>query len=800
VTTYRVDVDVSQGDPENLIKPLNGVNRGPLRAYRYNMTLEWGLAIDYQLLFVLAGIQSVRTHDSMLDVAHIFRGASGAWPDACTEFKLGVVATPEYLQALVDALWFSSLDEAENNFQAAAWRQQGQGTRPFVFNYGRLREPFNPSGIPPSQGDCWLYWRPSDLSAALAHPTNYDYIDSLAEASYNAIDSCGMEVYFRLGETYHGPAYMGVDEIDASGGKGWYAAAAAEIVAYLAAAAGGVDPPHYPGFIEIINEPDQSGYLGPHDQNPCRLEQDGSWTTMDPTKLTTWCADFSDLYGYCASWLTDRGIPQSSIGGPGVTSDGARDLVLFHNGLGPSDSKVDKLFRKLLSDSPSTVNFLAFHWYGDIDSIEAGASAIEVARAMPGELRAAVEAVHAIDADLPIHVNEWHLSSLGRTGNVDVNAALVGSLGAAFASVGQTVMQHPELGIERAHLYPAYADTNGHFYLRFGQSGGADRFEIRPSAFVARLHAGLEGDVWLPVTIERDLLIGGVQQIVAEDVFEAIDAGHEVVALASHRPATAGQERCSVILTNLGDTPNTVIVRYQGLSSGDHLLRTKQVHQDQPWPVRVPPSASYLPSVRPSISASINAFWTYADIELNPEEGGAGQPVTIDGSGEYEHEVELRGHGVMRVDIVEGWEPERPERGGEPDIDFEIPLQTDPAAPVDQSTGRSWQDHPIDRHLPAGLKIPQRYRDEAEGDAVEAGAWKRGERPPVIQADDQRRFRRCEASMRKQMADNGYTLDEKVSRLFREYFVQVMRRDGRSPDELDESDWYGWFLTHQYRS
>jgi hypothetical protein len=218
VTTYRVDVDVSQGDPENVIKPLNGVNRGPLRAYRYNDFME-GLAIDYRLLFVLAGIQSVRTHDSMLDVAHIFRGTSGVWPDTSAEFKLGVVATPEYLQDIVDALWFPSLAEAENEFQIAAWEQQGHGTRPFVFNYGRLGDPFSTGGIAPTQGDCWLYWRPSNLSAALAHPTNYDYVNSLAEESYNAIDSSGMEVYFRLGETYHGPAYMGVDEIDASGGK-----------------------------------------------------------------------------------------------------------------------------------------------------------------------------------------------------------------------------------------------------------------------------------------------------------------------------------------------------------------------------------------------------------------------------------------------------------------------------------------------------------------------------------------------------------------------------------------------------
>ena len=337
--------------------------------------------------------------------------------------------------------------------------------------------------------------------------------------------------------------------------------------------------------------------------------------------------------------------------------------------------------------------------------------------------------------------------------------------------------------------------------MRLASYGVADCFEIRPSAFVARLHAGLEGDIWLPVTIERGLLIGGVQQIVlAEDVFEAIDSGHEVVALASHRPATAGQARYSVILTNLGDTPNTVVVRYQGLSAGDHLLRTKQVHRGMPWPVEVAPNANYLPYVVPSISASINAFWTYADIELNPEEGGAGQPVTIDGSGEYEHEVELRGHGVMRVDIVEGWEPERPERGGEPDTDFEIPNQMATPAPVDGPAGRSWQDHPIDRHIPTGLKIPQRYRDTVEGDRMETGAWKQGERPLAIRAKDQRRFHRCEARMRTQMKDSGYTLDEKVSRLFREYFVQVMRRDGRSPDELDESDWYAWFLTHQCMS
>jgi hypothetical protein len=816
VTTYRITVDYSQADPAHRVKPLNGVNKGPLRMYRYNLATEAGFAVNYWLLYALTGITSVRTHDSMLDVAHIFRGSSGTWPDGVQEIEMGVVATDAYLAQFVE-IPFSTPAIASAAFQDAAWVAQGNGTQPFVFNHTNLQAPFNNTGTP-RLGDCWLFWRPTDLTAAMDHGANFNYIDSLAEESYRMISAAGMEVYFRLGESYHGPSYMGVDEIDAVDGKLLYGMAASQIVAHLAESAGDPGTPLYPGFVEIINEPDQSGYIGPHDQPPSSDQGDGTWSSVDPDKLDRWCADFAELFNHCVAELTARGIPPGIIGSPGVTGGGARVLAAFHEGNGPVDCSVDQLFRELFDQDPSSLNFLAFHWYGDGAEMSPGTTALEVATGFPGEIRAISQAMRSLAAefgpDLPVHVNEWNIAGLRPTPSVDVNNARTGSFGAAFVSLGLTTMQHPDLGIERAHLYPACDENAGHFYWGPSAGGGLNVFHVRPSAFAMRLYSGLEDDIWVPVRFSLGIELGITLEpydgwLFPEgpgDVFDAIEQGFDVVALATQGEDSEGEQRFSVVLTNLSDEDRSVVLRYQGIPQGVCTLRTKQVHRGVPGilDVEVPGDATYQPYVFPTLGGAIGAFWTFANIDLNPDPSELGETVSVDGSGEAEIEVQLQPHGVMRVDLVDRPEVESPKgdfpfgSGGDDASSADlghVDAHSEPAN-VSRLDNTSWWGYPLERHIPAGLRIPDVLREQLDIQAEQETTVDREEVGLQPDAGVQERYRACHRQMQAWMEDSGYDADAQVSRSFRQYFIHKVV-DGRAPAELDVYDWYAWFVGHQ---
>ena len=792
-------MDVSQGDDAHRIKPLNGVNKGPIQAFRYDIGLQGGYSINYALLFVLAGIQSVRTHDSMLDVAHIFRGTSGQWPASGTDLVHGVEAIDEYLQSLVDDLVFVNLDAARFHFQDAVSFQQ-RASSVLMLDMKSLGPPFNQEGYIPRLGDCWLHWRPisgaaADLSA------NFEYIDSGAEESYRSILDSGFELYMRLGESYHGPSYMGSDEADALGGKESYAIAAAKIVSDLGEAAGGAGSPEPPAFVEILNEPDQSGYTGPDDQPSCSEDADNNWTSMDRIRTAHWCEDYRDLFSHCIDELTNRGIDSATIGCPGFTSESMRNLVLYQDGGGPNDSKVDQLLRLLLDQHPSALNFLAFHQYGDLSSAESDVTPLELAQQFPSDVQARVGALRVITDDLglaplPVHVNEWHLTGLNVEEYDNLAQVSTGSFGAAFVSFGLSVMQHPDLGIERAHLYPAYDANGGHFHW------DGQQFFVRPSAFAMRLHAGLRDDIWLPVSSRRGRervpagSLSGFPSDGPEDIFEAIEAGHDVVALASRESGSAGSRRSSVILTNLSDEARSAIVRFQGLRSGAHTLRTKHIHRDKPGSsVRLGRYPTTHPYILPSFVESIQAFWTYANIEFNPD-NGPGAMVVVDNTGESSFGVVLPAHCVMRIDLVEYFPApgERPRADGETDTansDDEVQQVQD-----DEPHVASTSAHQIDDHVPSGYEIPLWYRESIESQVLPDRDWQPEVRPPDYDAGNQRRYRHCLAQMRAAMKTLGYVVDVQMLHVFHDYYAAKIFEVGQGPAELDEIDWFTWYLTH----
>ena len=805
MTTYRFTVDVSQGDDAHRIKPLNGVNKGPIQAFRYDIGLQGGYSINYTLLFILAGIQSVRTHDSMLDVAHIFRGTSGQWPASGTDLVHGVEAIDEYLQPIADQENGGVLEDAREDFLDAVTNQQ-MASSVLMFSMKNLGPPFDQEGYIPRLGDCWLYWRP-DSAAAADLSANFEYITSGAEESYRSILGSGFELYMRLGESYHGPSYMGSDEDDAIGGKESYAIAAANIVADLAEAVGGAGSPEHPAFVEILNEPDQSGYTGPDDQSSCSEDANNNWTTMNRARTATWCEDYLDLFAHCVDELTTRGIDLTTIGCPGFTSESMRNLVLYQEGIGqppgtaPNDSKVDQLLRLLLDQHPSAMNFLAFHQYGDLSSAESDVTRLELAQQFPSDVQARVGALRVITDDLgldtlPVHVNEWHLTGLNVEGYDDLADALTGSFGAAFVSLGLSVMQHPDLGIERAHLYPAYDAHGGHFHW------DGQQFFVRPSAFAMRLHAGLRDDLWLPVSARRRsprAPAGSPFEYPPEgpeDIFEAIEAGHDVVAMASRESGPAGSRRNSVILTNLSEEVCSAVVRFQGLRSGAHTLRTKHIHRDKPGSAvslgRYPNTHPY---ILPSFVESIQAFWTYANIDLNPD-NGPGAMVVVDNTGESSFGVVLPAHGVMRIDLVEYFPApgERPRADGETDTTNrgDEVLQVQDEEPHVASSGA----RQIDEHVPHGHEIPPWYRESIESEELPDRDWQPEVRLPDLDAGNQRRYRHCLAQMRTAMKTLGYVVDVRMLHAFYDYYTAKIVETGQGPAELDEIDWFTWYLTH----
>lgn len=767
----KITVDVAQIDPSHRIKPLCGVNKSPIEAGHYDLPPRSGPFLDYTLLYQLSGIQSVRTHGSSLDIGNIFRGQSGTWPYGVHEFVRDWAASQDFMstpaiQALVDP---------DSEFEAAAASATIGG---FIYELTRMQWPFSGASL----GDCWLYWRPFGM-AEVGDTGNYEWEANRARDAYLAIVNAGMEVYFRLGEGFHGPAYMGATAEDNVRGKALYAQAAAEVVHHLSHQQGNENQTEIPGFIEIINEPDAAGFIGPLDQprssyDPITLE----WPPYsDREKLQQWCWDFQELYSDCVNALTSRGLPRDIIGSPGVTAHGARELVRYLGGgdqsVRSNDSKVYRLLHRLLEQDPSSVNFLAFHWYGEFQDVLLD-TPTTVSMGFAAEIRdmvAALKEVAALyGADRPIHLNEWNLLYPKLPPDfLQYRDEMMAPLGIAVMSLGLTVMQHPDLDIERAHLYPAYSETNG----LFNYDGGD--FLVRPSAFAMRLHAGLEGDHWLPIRYftGSEMPDGTVAWLeIAQDVIAATEQGVAVTALASRHLGLhgLGESRVSVVLTNMSEEAQDVTVQLNGLWVGTHGLKIKQLDESTlPGNVEIPAETMLIGGyVVPRVMEANQAFWTH-DIDFNPD-NGLGDTISVGPGGTYEQDVSLGPLAVVRIDLIAGAEDDADEEGVSEAL----------------SGDRGIIDVPeIEYTLPEGLVLPEWYKEmkrmEAEGRAL--GGL------PTGRIDVQRGCHACLDQMREVMMERGYDVDERMKLLLLEYLAHLYMETGACPDQLDEDDWYAWF-------
>ena len=110
----------------------------------------------------------------------------------------------------------------------------------------------------------------------------------------------------------------------------------------------------------------------------------------------------------------------------------------------------------------------------------------------------------------PLHITEWNAwTELAP----DWDFPDLGLWG-AFVSFGLTIMQHPDLDIERAHFWdgrvaigPRFGvdpvDTGVGLFSAIEDLNKDVFFTVRSSALAMSLHAGIEEDTWIPVEITR---------------------------------------------------------------------------------------------------------------------------------------------------------------------------------------------------------------------------------------------------------------------------------------------------------
>jgi hypothetical protein len=253
-TQYTVSVDFTQVSNRN-IQPICGVNKGVLDFGRYSMDYEMahagheGYVHDYSYLYAKAGIHSVRTHDDVFDVANIFRGTSDELP---SEEILSGVNFIDEIQSLQhsanqdERILFRELRRIANGhlqpnglvFAFEACRDEMNALSGY---YRQLLDLYYPVEF--TSRDFWLSWRPLHATAVL-DPDCYRYDLSHVEQAWSALvrahHKYGIDVFFRIGESWRGPTYPMMpgqleDRIRGGRGKEYYAQAAAAILEELSA-------------------------------------------------------------------------------------------------------------------------------------------------------------------------------------------------------------------------------------------------------------------------------------------------------------------------------------------------------------------------------------------------------------------------------------------------------------------------------------------------------------------------------------------------------------------------------------
>jgi len=549
------------------------VNKGVLTYPKYGRTEgRPSVIFDVTRLYRAAGVTSTRLHSDVFDVANIFRG------DGAFVSGIGFLDTaPAPLtgeQSAFDTAISDYLDATNGRFFTlaglnAATAQVGTGD----LQYERW--------------EAWLYWYPASDSA-VDDQSNYVFgPDTGILASYMALVDGDFEIYFRVGESNQGPSYMGPSLgilHDPTTLKRRYVEAAAMILHHLISST--VDPATQtatpPRFIEIWNEPNGATYQGPY-----AVAVDG---------VDSWPAEWAKDFGGMADLVFDAVGHLAPTAGFGFNDQGTVDFVRTIGG-GPPE----KVFELLKDIQLSELPFLSFHVYG-MEIGDTGNSPVALMdRAMTFadklvDLRKAVNLLslcqqlfpgHCTPEFLsyletlefpldhsgapPLHITEWNAwTELAP----DWEFPALGLWG-AFVSFGLTVMQHPDLDIERAHFWDGRVargplddadprDTGVGLFSAMQQQNGDVGFVVRSSALAMSLHAGIEEDAWIPVEIARTLpAIPESSTAMYSDVLSAARARFEVTALATQ---SEDFQRRTVIVTNLSELDREVVVVVSGLA------------------------------------------------------------------------------------------------------------------------------------------------------------------------------------------------------------------------------------------
>jgi len=652
-------------ETDDRIKPLNGVNKGVLAYPKYGQTKGRPTVIfDVTRLYKAAGVTSARLHSDVFDVANIFRG-EGAFQSG-----IGFLATaPAPLPA----------EQVAFDTAVARYLQTNEGR---FFTLGGFQRALEEEGlhIQYDRREAWLYWYPAG-DAAVEDEGNYIYDATTGVlASYRALVDGGFEAYFRVGESNQGPSYMGpltdvVSPLAPTTTRSRYAASAARILEYLVA--NSLDPSTgivtAPRFIEIWNEPDGRGYEGPYaDERPANATPD------------LWANDYLGM----VERMHDAVSQFATTGGFGFSDEGALSFVASMRG-----EASDKVFELLQDIKLSDLPFLSFHVYGMEASDEGDTPAQFMDRAMVFadklvDLREAVNRLSwwqqnfegpyvpgpfpwAEGMELPaedytappLHITEWNAWTERED---DWEFPPLGLWG-AFVSFGLTVMQHPDLDVERAHYWDGRValgprgdedprDTGVGLFSAIEWKSKETAFFVRPSALAMSLHSGIAGHDWIPAEIVRT----ADTSIQYPDVLEAAQERCEVTVLAAQ---SEDRQRRTIILTNLSAGEREVVVAASGLlgdpgqpntgytatvqtlDCGSFPARGIHINSQAPLtPSIFPPTDPVVPDLQ-EIEA---AFEDHIDVTHHSIPPGHGLPWLT----EEEIPLAVPGYGVVRIDFV----------------------------------------------------------------------------------------------------------------------------------------------------
>jgi len=641
------------------IKPLRGVNKGVLSYPKYGVDQPGqrpSMICDFTRLYQAAGVTSVRTHDDVFDVANALRG-SGSFVSGVEFAESAPLPTnPQDLANVNDAV-DAILDESNG----------------YVFSTSALnnRLRFNNLDHLAVFGafDAWLSWYPSS-GEAVASPDNYWLGDDTTgiRRSYLALADGGFEIYYRIGESFHGPSFMGTASPlllqgapDVSTPRSRYATAAATMLQLLLEP-GEPDVPagDLPGFIEIWNEPNGAGYMGPY----------AKWDPTDDPQWARWAGDYRGMVD--ALDLTLGGV--APAGGFAFNRSGLELFIQSMEGLQPS-----KVF-SFLKDVPlAGMPFVSFHWYHTDATADEPLTpqTMKLADDLVA-LRGAVDRLatfqqhlaHLLDLDLlpgppglveaqpsvhgpPLHITEWNF----RTQADDALEFPGSGLWGAFASAGQTWMQHPSLDVERAHFW------DGHYVAGTAKQDGGDggvglfsaleddggiRFAVHASALTMSLHDGLDGDAWIPVVLERTRMVPFWQ----DTYTSVLDAAADRAEVTAQTSRSLDGQRSTVILTNLAPGARDVSVEVSGFAGDPDGYTTAWITEFDPgnFPVEgirvegYPSGGLFVPEegqVESAFSDSLQRYPMSVNVVSKDPTAPAAAVIPLT----------VPGYGVVRIDI-----------------------------------------------------------------------------------------------------------------------------------------------------